>query len=311
MPLNPQIELLLKNIKESGGKPFEAMTPTECRVAVQGFKALGGLPEPVASVEHDFVPGPSADLPIRVYRPLSPGYGPFAALVYFHGGGWIAANIEVSDTLSRSLANRTGCVVIAVNYQKSPEHRFPVPMDDCFAATRWVFEHTDLLDIDAERIGVIGDSAGANLAAAVALRARDEGAPNLACQVLICPVVQYGWDTPSYLRHAEGYLIHRATMAYFWDHYVNSPSDGTHPYCSPLAAADHSDLPRTFIVSAEFDPVCDDGRMYAEKLEAANVDVKYRMYDGAVHGFLWMAGIVDQSKVLINDIAEEVKRMMG
>lgn len=212
MPLDPQVEALLKAFKDAGAQPFETMSPAEWRIAVLGFKGLGGQPEDVASIDHRFIQGPTADLPVRIYRPDLGSIGLMPGLVYFHGGGWVTANIEVGDSFSRALANRTGCVVIAVNYQKAPEHKFPVPMDDCYAATQWVFNNASELGLDSGRIGVIGDSAGGNLAAAVALRARDEKGPQLAYQVLIYPAVQYGWDTPSALSNAEGFLLQRASM---------------------------------------------------------------------------------------------------
>jgi len=268
---------------------------------------LGGKPEDVASVEHHFVPGPTADLPVWIYRPRNSAAEPLPALVYFHGSGWVVANISVCDSFSRALANRTGCAIIAVNYQKAPEHKFPIPFDDCYAATQWVFDNGSELGLHVDRLGVIGDSAGGNLAAAVTLRARDENGPKLRYQVLVYPAVRYGWDTASSHANAEGFLLQRASMKYFWTHYVRSPVDGTNPYCSPLVAADHSGLPPALIIAAEFDPLCDDGRMYADKLRAAGVPVKFHMYDGMIHGFLWMSGVLDQAKVLLDEIGREVK----
>ncbi|MEE2791265.1 MAG: alpha/beta hydrolase [Acidobacteriota bacterium] len=311
MPLDPQAEALLSSMKDAGAKPFETMTPAEARVAAWAFKDLGGPPEAVASLHHRFVPGPTADLPVRIYRPSGAGDEDLPGLVYFHGSGWVVLNIEICDAFSRALANRTGCVVVAVNYQKAPEHKFPIPLDDCYAATRWVFDNAGEVGVDPTRIGVIGDSAGGNLAAAVTLRARDENGPPLAYQVLVYPAVQYGWDTPSALANAEGFLLQRASMEYFWTHYVRSPSDAEHPYCSPLAAEDHAGLPPALIVSAEFDPLCDDGRNYANKLEAAGVPTKFSVYDGMIHGFLWMSGVLDQSKALVDEIGREVRAVLG
>ena len=311
MPLDPQAEAFLAQVSESDAPPWEAMTPAEARVAVQAFKDLGGEPEDVASVEHRFIPGPTADLPVWLYRPNKELSGAQPALIHFHGSGWSVSNIDVADKVSRSLANRTGCVVVAVNYQKAPEHKFPVPLDDCYASTQWVFENASDLGLDTSRIGVIGDSAGGNLAAAVTLRARDEQGPKLACQVLVYPAVQYGWDTPSCIAYAEGYGIQRAGLEYFWNHYVNNRSDGANAYCSPLAAEDHSGLPAALIVCAEFDPLCDDGRNYAAKLEAAGVPVKYRLYEGMIHGFLYMSGVFDQSRALLDEIGREVRSALG
>ncbi|MFN8009128.1 MAG: alpha/beta hydrolase [Terriglobia bacterium] len=307
MPLDPQAEAFLKILRDSGAPPFETLSPAEARLAALAFKDFGGSPEDVGGIEHRFIPGPTADLPVRIYRPAHVKAESLPGLIYFHGSGWVVANLEVCDSFSRLLTNRTGCVVVAVNYQKAPEHKFPIPLDDCYAATRWVFEDAPSLGIDPNRIAVIGDSAGGNLAAAVTLRARDENGPRLAYQVLIYPALQYGWDTPSYLANAEGYSLERADMIYFWNHYVRTPGDGMNPYCSPLAAKDHTGLPPALVVSAEYDPLCDDGRNYANKLAAANVPVKFRLYQGMIHGFLWMSGVFDQSKVLIDDIGREVQ----
>ena len=310
MPLDPQAAALLAQMSEAGAPPAEAMTPAEGRVAARAYADLGGEPEEVASVDHRFVPGPTADLPVRIYRPAGAGDGPLPALVYFHGSGWVIINIEICDSTSRAMANRTGCVVVAVNYQKAPEHKFPIPFDDCYAATTWVFDNAAELGVDPERIGVVGDSAGGNLAAAVALKARDNG-PKIAYQLLVYPAVRYGWDTPSAIENAEGYLLQRASMEYFWTHYVRSPTDGAHPYCSPLLAADHAGLPPAFIVTAGFDPLRDDGAMYADKLRAAGVPVKLHNYEGMIHGFFWMSGVIDQAKALLDEIGEEVRAALG
>ena len=205
----------------------------EARMAAAAFLGLQGDPQEVASVEHRFAPGPWCDIPVRIYRPEGAG-SPAPAIVYFHGSGWVILNVELCDPTMRSLANSTGCVVVAVNYQKAPEHKFPVPFDDCFAATTWVAENADELGIDLGRIAVGGDSAGGNLAAAVCLRARDEGGPALAYQLLVYPATDYGWDKPSAIENAEGYLLQRESMRWFWSHYVNDPSDGDNPFVSPL-----------------------------------------------------------------------------
>ena len=311
MALDPQAQAFLAQIAALGAPPTEAMTPAEGRVAARAYAGLGGEPEDVASVEHRFVPGPTADLPVRIYRPAGAGDGPLPGLVYLHGSGWVLINIEICDSTSRAMANRTGCVVVAVNYQKAPEHKFPIPFDDCYAATTWVFDNADELGVDRARIGISGDSAGGNLAAAVALKARDEDGPRIAHQLLVYPAVRYGWDTPSYIENAEGNLLQRASMEYFWTHYVRSPTDGAHPYCSPLLASDHAGLPPAFIVTAGFDPLRDDGAMYAEKLRAAGVPVKLHNYEGMIHGFLWMSGIFDQSRALLDEIGEEVRAALG
>jgi acetyl esterase len=207
----------------------------------------------------------------------------------------------------RALANSTGCVVVAVNYQKAPEHPFPIPFDDAWAGTKWTFEHAEELGIDPARIGIAGDSAGGNLAAAVCLKARDEGGPALAFQALIYPAVEHGWDTASALENAEGYMLQRESMHWFWDHYVPDKSVVDDWRVSPLKASDHAGLPPAFIATAEFDPLRDDGRAYAAKLRDAGVPVTYSEYAGMIHGFYWMQGVVDGAKRLHVELAEVVR----
>jgi acetyl esterase len=309
MPVDPQIQALLDEMREFGAKPFEELTVAEARAAAWSFAALQGEPEEVASVEYTFIPGPTAELPVRIYTPAG-AEGPYPGLVYFHGSGWVVLNIAVCDTTMRALANSTGCKVVAVNYQKAPEHPFPIPFEDCWAATNWVLEHADELGLDAARIGVIGDSAGGNLAAAVALRARDEGAPKLAFQALIYPAVEHGWDTASAHENAEGYLLQRESMRWFWDHYVPDKSLVTDWRVSPLLAADHSGLPPAFIATAEYDPLRDDGRAYHAKLHDAGVPSTYVEYEGMIHGFYWMQGIADGARRLHADLAEAIREAL-
>jgi acetyl esterase/lipase len=301
MPLDPQADALLAQMREAGVRPFEELTVPEAREAAWGYLALAGEPQPVASVDNRFIPGPTADLPVRIYTPE--GDGPRGGIVFFHGSGWVIANIDICDAAVRSLANSTGCVVVSVNYQKAPEHPFPRPFDDCWAATSWVYANAAEIGIDPARLAVAGDSAGGNLAAAVCLKARDEGGPPIVFQVLVYPALDRNWDTASAHENAEGYGLQRETMRWFWNHYVPSEADADNPLVSPLRAADLSGLPPAFIATAEFDPLRDDGEMYAERLAEAGVPVLLKRYDGMIHGFYWMLGALDQARVLHEDIA--------
>jgi len=308
MPLDPQIEAVLEEMRAAGAQPFEELSVPEARVAALGFEELQGEPEAVASVAHHFISGPTADLPIRVYTPE--GDGPFGGIVYFHGSGWVVLNIEICDTTMRALANSTGCVVVAVNYQKAPEHPFPIPFEDCWAGTLWTFEHAEELNVDASRIALLGDSAGGNLAAALCLRARNEGGPRIAFQGLIYPAVDHGWDTESAHENAEGYLLQRETMRWFWNHYIPDKSIAGDWRVSPLRASDHSGLPPAFIATAEFDPLRDDGRAYAAKLRDAGVPVTYSEYEGMIHGFYWMQGVADGARRLHAELARELRAVL-
>jgi acetyl esterase len=311
MPLDPQIATLLADFKKMRGKPVHEMTPREARFAGWVWKYLMGDPEEIADVAYHFIPGPSADLPARMYRPAESGESPAPALIYFHGGGFVLGNIEICDPFCRALANRSGCVVIAVNYQKAPEHKYPIPLDDCYAATQWVFQWAETLKLDVNRIGVAGDSAGANLAAAVALKARDEQGPSIAWQMLAYPSLRYAWDSSSAIEHASGYTLERAGIEYFWNHYVRSADDGNDPLCAPLLARSHARLPPALIVCAEYDPLLDDGRDYAAKLAAAGVPVRLIVYEGMAHGFLWMGGVVDRARGAIDEIAAAARDALG
>jgi acetyl esterase len=309
MPLHPQCRALLDEMEAAGVRPFEELTVAQAREAAWGYLALAGEPQPVAAVTDRYIPGPHGDIHVRVYRPE--GDGPRGGIVFFHGSGWVIANIDICDAAVRSLANSTGCVVVSVNYGKAPEHTFPVPFDECWAATTWVHANAAELGIDPGRLAVAGDSAGGNLAAAVSLRARDEGGPPIAMQVLVYPALDYNWDTPSAHENAEGYGLQRETMRWFWNHYVASPADAENPLVSPLRAADLSRLPPAFIATAEFDPLRDDGEAYAARLAEAGIPVTVKRYDGMIHGFYWMLGAIDDSRTLHDDIAGAVGAVLG
>lgn len=305
MPLDPQVKALLDQMAEAGMPPFEQMTVPQAREAAWAFVDLQGPGPDVASVTHRFITTPTADIPIRIYTPE--GQGPFPAIVYLHGGGWVILNIEVCDATLRALANDTGCVVVAPNYQKAPEHKFPVPFDDAWAATNWVAGHADELGIDPDRIAVGGDSAGGNLAATVALQARDQGGPDLAYQLLLYPAVDHDLDKPSTIEHAEGYMLERASIRWFSDHYLADPADRDDWRACPLRAEDHSGLAPALVVTAEFDPLHDHGRLYADRLREAGVPVTHSNYSGMIHGFYWMQAVCDQSRRLHEEIAERVR----
>lgn len=303
--LDPQARALLDQIAESGMPPIEAMTVRQAREVGAVLIGLQAPPPEVASVQHRFIPGPTADLPIRIYTPT--GEGPFPAIVYFHASGWVHHNIEISDPTVRGLTNDTGCVVVAVNYQKAPEHKFPVAFDDAWASTCWVAEHAAELGIDPARIAVAGESSGGQLATSVAIKARDEGAPALAYQVLICPNTDHDLDKPSAIEFAEGYLVQRETMRWYSSHYLSGPDDAKDWRASPLRADDLSGLPPALVVTAGCDPLRDDGRFYADRLREAGVPVTYSNYEGMIHCFWWMAGVLYEAKRLHEEIATAVR----
>jgi acetyl esterase len=205
-------------------------------------------------------------------------------LAYFHGGGFVYCSLETHDNTCRRLANATGATVVSVDYRLAPEHAFPAAADDCLAATRWVHDHADELGGDPARLAVGGDSAGGNLAAVTALRARDEGGPALVAQLLVYPVIDAACGTLSFDENGEGYFLEAPTMRWFWEQYL-AGADGRHPHASPCNAADLSGLPPAVVVTAEFDVLRDEGEHYAELLRAAGVDARSHRYDGMIHGF--------------------------
>jgi acetyl esterase len=293
MPLNEQARMVLEKL--AGAPALEELTVFEARRAQWGLLNFQGEPEPVARVSHLFVPGPTADLPARTYYPE--GEGPFPAIVFLHGSGWTTCNLDIYDVALRALANATGHAVFAVNYQKAPEHPFPVPLDDCYAATSWVFAHAVSLGIDPARIGVMGDSSGGNLAAAVSSKARGE--LDLAFQVLVVPALDVDFTTASYVDNAAGFGLTAGDMRWFWSHYLGSApvSELAAPLRAPVDG-----LPPTFVAVAEYDPVRDDGRRYAAELADGGVPVRLREFDGTIHTFLLMDGVLDEYRVLLAEL---------
>ncbi len=292
MPLDPQAAALIASV--AGGTPVEEMSIDEGRAMLeQRARLTAGVPEEVAEVR-DALAGA---IPVRVYR--SEVGRTLPALVYFHGGGWVRGSLNTHDVLCRALANGGACAVVSVDYRMAPEHTFPTAIDDAFAATRWVFANARELDVDAERIAVGGDSAGGNLAAAVALLARENGGPSLVHQLLIYPVTDYNLNTSSYLANATGFMLTREAMRFYWKLYLRSDADGDDPRASPLRAPALNGLPPALVITAEFDPLLDEGRAYADRLRAAGVPVTYSEYAGMIHGFVTSAGVLDQGKAAV------------
>ena len=301
---NAQAQAVLDERARAGGQPMHEASVDVSRAAQWEWLPYMGEPEPVARCETRFIAAPAAEIPVRIYTPE--GEGPFPALVVFHGGCWIVGNIDLADRPHRALANATGCVVVAVNYQKAPEHPFPVPLDDCSAGFTWTVEHAAELNIDPAQIGVAGDSAGGNLAAAVCLRARAAGGPQPAIQVLVYPAVDCELDTPSAHRYAEGYGLSRADMLWSWEQYLPDPTDRSNPLACPLRAEDLTGLPPAVVVTAEFDVLRDEGLRYADRLAAAGVPVRRHHFGGTIHGFLWMATAVDECRQMLAAVARDI-----
>jgi acetyl esterase len=288
MALHPQIEAVLAGMP--AGPPAHELTVDQARRNhAQTAAVLNGAPVAVARVEDRTVPGPAGDVPVRVYAP--PGAGPLPVVVWFHGGGWVVGSLDTYDRLCRALAAAAGALVVSVGYRLAPEHRHPAAVEDCWAAVRWVAANAAAIGGRPDRLAVAGDSAGGNLATVVARRARDHGGPRLAFQLLVYPITDAACDTASYREFADGYQLTAALMRWYWDHYLGG-ADGAGPDASPLRA-DLAGLPPALVVTAEFDPLRDEGEAYAARLAAAGVAARASRYDGMVHGFVRWRGAVD------------------
>jgi acetyl esterase len=305
MPLDPEARTLMDQLQGTL-KPFNESTVEEARAAIQAVALAAGAPEPVAKVEDRMVPGPKGEIPVRIYTPE--GAGPFPILVYFHGGGWTIGSLDTHDGSCRQLCNAAGCVVVSVDYRLAPEHPYPAAADDAYAATRWVAANARALGGDAKRIAVGGDSAGGNLAAVVSLMARDSGGPPLVFQLLVYPVTDAPTaNHPSYRENAEGYFLTRDMMFWFWNHYCGKGLDPADPYACPLNAKDLRGLPPAYVVTAEFDPLRDEGEAYAAKLSEAGVPTTLKRYAGMIHGFFGMSALLTQARVATREAAEALR----
>ena len=287
MPLDPQAQAQLDALAALNIPDFATMTPQQARATFEGMRP-DIEPTPVARVENRSVSLADGEVAVRIYSPENANGG---ALVFFHGGGWVFGDLESHDETCRVLAAGAGVTVIATDYRLAPETRFPGAAEDCYGVTCWVADNAAELGVDPGRIAIGGDSAGGNLSAVVAQMARDRRGPEICFQLLIYPVTDADFDTGSYLDNAEGYFLTRAGMMWFWDHYVPDPQDRANPYCAPIRAADLSGLPPAFVLSAEFDPLRDEGEAYGRALAAAGVSVSAQRYDGMLHGFFATPGM--------------------
>jgi acetyl esterase/lipase len=292
MPLDPQAQQVLEQTAALGLPPNHLVSPSQARINMKSRPRAAG-PE-VAKVEDRLIPGPGVDIPVRIYTPM--GSGPFPVLVWFHGGGWVVGDLETADPTARHLTGGANCVVISVDYRLAPETKFPGAVDDSYAATVWAAQQAPRLNGDSGKIAVGGDSAGGNLAAAVALMARDRGGLSVAFQLLVYPVTARDFGTVSYRQNAEGYGLNLDGMRWYWDLYLQSPADASNPYAAPLVAENLKGLPPALVITAEYDPLCDEGEAFARRLRDAGVATTCRRYDGMIHGFFGMTAVLDKGK---------------
>lgn len=306
MPLDPQIAAMLSH--SEGVASARSMPPAQLRALVRQYAdAFPRLDVPLASIIDQDIPGPAGMLPVRIYTP--PGSGPYPIIVYFHGGGFVVGDLETQDMICRGLSHAAQCLVVSVDYRLAPEHPFPAGVDDAYAATAWVAAHAPELGGDGRRIAVAGDSAGAVLSAAVALRVRAEGGPALVAQVLFYGSMGSGVEagTASAREFADGAILTADDMDYFWSQYVDE-RNRSHPYAAPARARDHRGLPPAFVGTAEIDPARDAAEAYGDLLQAAGVEVERHRYEGMPHGFLSWLGVVPKAQLAIDDVSRWLSR---
>ncbi|HEY7124014.1 MAG TPA: alpha/beta hydrolase [Ktedonobacterales bacterium] len=308
MPIDRRAQRLLDEYAGFGVPPLATLSPQEARKqptlddAIKVMLQKEGepvTPEPVGSFEDMTLPG--KEIPVRIYQPGS--QGPYPVLVYFHGGGWVLGSPAFCDAACRALTNLAQCIVVSVDYRLAPEHPFPAAVDDAFDTLQWVLENAPSIGGDPQRVAVGGESAGGNLATVATLRARDEGKPLPIYQVLVYPVLNYAFDTPSYTENADARPLSRESMRWFWKHYLPNEEAGTHPYASPLRAESLAGLPPALVITAEYDPLRDEGEAYAQRLSEAGVPVVLSRYKDMTHQFFAMLPVVEDAHKAVLEVA--------
>jgi acetyl esterase len=309
--LDPQVKQFLDVANSAGPLFLRAETPEQARAKMAALMAASPAPPaPIYRVEDRHIAGPASQIKVRIYTPE--GQPPMGVLVYYHGGGWVLGDLESHDGVCRALANGAGCLVVAVDYRLAPEHPFPAGAEDCYAATRWVVENAQSFGGDPSRIAIGGDSAGGNLAAAVAMMARDRSGPAISFQLLFYPVTDCANDTPSQKEFSgDGFVLSRADMEWFWGHYLASEADAANPYACPARAKSLAGLPPTLVITAEFDPLRDEGEAYADRLRGAGVEVIGRRYLGVIHGFASMPYVTALAQRALADVGADLRAALS
>ena len=309
MGLKPEITAYLAE-RSATGLPQVWQAPlAEIRENTKLHIALKQPLLQIYSVDHRSINGPSSNLPIRIYRPSEENNLP--ALVFFHGGGWVLNFLDIYEPALRKIAKNGNFVIIAVEYQKAPEHSYPAPLDDCYATLKWVIENAAELGIDLAAIGVGGDSAGGNLASSVALKACSEQLISLAFQLLIYPCNDYQMNYPSATNYSQGYGLTTQAMKWFWDQYLSKVEDREDPYAVPVKANSLRGVAPAILIAAEFDPLTDDVKNYYQKLIKDSVPAIYKEFAGQIHGFFNLSGVTEDAESLYLEIAKEINAVLG
>jgi acetyl esterase len=311
MALDPQAANVIDLVVRSGRPPYHQLTPKEARQMFRETRPASTPPAPQIGAVRDLLAEGVQAIPLRVYRPAGVADSRrLPVLVYFHGGGWVIGDLETHDVLCRQLTAEAGVSVIAVDYRVAPEHKFPAAVDDAWAATRWIAAHAADLGVDADRLAVGGDSAGGNLAAVVALLARDAGGPRIGLQILLYPVTDLASESQSYADLADGYMLTRDSMRWFRAQYLAKTEDAADWRVSPLRAPSLAGLPPALVVTAGYDPLRDEGEAYARRLREAGVSVDAVSFGGMIHGFLPMGRLIDTAFRGIGLIAGSLRQAL-
>lgn len=314
--IKPEMQRVIEKLDElSGGVPLQTLTPEQARKAptptdaVKAVMQEYNIPTPASMVDTSgvMIPVEGGLIHARIYTPKNTT-GSLPGIVYYHGGGWVIATIDTYDASARALSEQSKAVVISVEYRKGPEFKFPTAHNDSFAAYKWVLANTSSLKVNAQKIAVAGESAGGNLASAVAMMARDNGVAIPVHQLLIYPIANYDFNSPSYLQYAPAKPLSKPLMQWFFDKYLSSPAEGNTPLISLVKAANLSGLPPATVINAEIDPLLSEGQVYAEKLKGAGIEVTSKVYEGVTHEFFGMATVVPQAKEAQALAATELKK---
>lgn len=305
MPLDPQIEKIIAEDKQLGLAPYHRLSPSQARKRMLALSPPADPQRSAKQVADLKIPGPEGKTAIRLYYPE--GDSPFPVVLYFHGGGWVMGGLDTHHAVCHALSHASGCLVASVDYRLAPEHKYPAAVEDAYASTCWVAEHADSIRADPTRIAVMGESAGATLAAVAAMMIRDRGGPPLRLQVLVYPVTSRDLNTASHIRYAEGFMLTGEMMQWFWDQYLGDESEADHPYVSPLRAENLAQLPPALVLTAQYDPLCDEGEAYALRLMAAGTKVAYRCYEGMIHGFFRMTARIDGAQKALQEAADTIR----
>jgi acetyl esterase len=309
--LHPQARALLDLIAKSGIPPTHELSPADARRYYRERRLFTQPdPPPLPEVRDLTADGPAGPIPLRLYRPRTDA-GALPVLVYYHGGGWVIGDLDTHDVLCRQLALGAGCAVVAVDYRMGPEHRFPAAVDDCVAAARWVRANAAALGVDGSRLAIGGDSAGGNLAAVVAIAARDAGDPPIAFQLLIYPATDQRRGAPSHTTNAQGYLLTADSMRYYHDHYIDDPHHDLDWRASPLLAPDLARLPPALVLVAGYDPLRDEGVQYAQRLTESGTRATLVSFERQIHGFVPMGRALDEANEAVALCADALRRALG